>query len=154
MARNLSYALLLNPKISELSSPNFFSRSSGYMPFAHLITSSDVLCCPPKALCRPPQALPSVRRKVSRAACLAASLYLILFSLVADISLTIVAVLVTSFRLCIRVRQKRLGLDDAWVALGMICDLLLLIADCLYLQDFCKRLRSEYDAHVLLKKCR
>lgn len=60
----------------------------------------------------------------------------------ADISLTIVAVLVTSFRLCIRVRQKRLGFDDAWVILAMICDLLLLIADCLYLQDFLKYSQS------------
>lgn len=74
------------------------------------------------------------------------------FFLVADISLTIVAVLATSFRLCIRVRQKRLGLDDAWVILGMICDLLLLIADCLYLQDFCERHSSMYDAYVLLKR--
>jgi hypothetical protein len=63
-----------------------------------------------------------------------------------------VAILVTSFRLCIRVRQKRLGLDDAWVALGMICDLLLLIADCLYLQDYCERLSSMFDAYILLKK--
>ncbi|KAG2356334.1 hypothetical protein BDR07DRAFT_1339941 [Suillus spraguei] len=57
---------------------------------------------------------------------------------VADISLTIVAVLVTSFRLCIRVRQKRLGIDDAWVALAMVFDFLLLISDCLYLQDYAK----------------
>jgi hypothetical protein len=76
------------------------------------------------------------------------------FFVAADISLTIVAVLVTSFRLCIRVRQKRLGLDDAWVILAMICDLLLLIADCLYLQDFCERLSSMYDAYVLLLKKR
>ncbi|KAG1872920.1 hypothetical protein DFJ58DRAFT_910530 [Suillus subalutaceus] len=55
---------------------------------------------------------------------------------VADITLTVVAVLVTSFRLCIRVRQKRLGIDDAWAALAMIFDFLLLISDCLYLQDY------------------
>ncbi|KAG1859227.1 hypothetical protein F4604DRAFT_1161236 [Suillus subluteus] len=55
---------------------------------------------------------------------------------VADITLTVVAVLVTSFRLCIRVRQKRLGIDDAWAAIAMIFDFLLLISDCLYLQDY------------------
>ncbi|KAG1859242.1 hypothetical protein F4604DRAFT_1684710 [Suillus subluteus] len=54
---------------------------------------------------------------------------------VADITLTVVAVLVTSFRLCIRVQQKRLGIDDVWAALCMIFDFLLLISDCLYLQD-------------------
>ncbi|KAG1819111.1 uncharacterized protein BJ212DRAFT_72835 [Suillus subaureus] len=55
---------------------------------------------------------------------------------VADITLTVTAVLITSLRLCIRVRQKRLGIDDAWVALGMVFDFLLLISDCLYLQDY------------------
>ncbi|KAG2356669.1 hypothetical protein BDR07DRAFT_1491644 [Suillus spraguei] len=57
-------------------------------------------------------------------------------TLVVGIVLTIVAVIVTSFRLCIRTRRKRLWLDDAWAALGMIFNLMLLIADCLYLQDF------------------
>ncbi|KAG2095842.1 hypothetical protein BD769DRAFT_1301839, partial [Suillus cothurnatus] len=49
---------------------------------------------------------------------------------VADIVLTTVAVVVTSFRLCVRARQKRLWIDDAWAALGMIFDFILLIVDC------------------------
>ncbi|KAG1778167.1 hypothetical protein EV702DRAFT_190738 [Suillus placidus] len=55
---------------------------------------------------------------------------------VVDIVLTIVAVIVTSFRLCIRARQKRLWIDDAWAALSMIFNSMLLIADCMYLQDY------------------
>lgn len=55
---------------------------------------------------------------------------------VADIILTIVAVIVTSFRLYVRVRQVRLWIDDAWATLGMIFDFILLVADCLYLQDY------------------
>ncbi|KAG1860942.1 hypothetical protein F4604DRAFT_1789284 [Suillus subluteus] len=55
---------------------------------------------------------------------------------VVDIVLTIVAVIVTSFRLCVRARQKRLWIDDAWVALGMIFNFILVIVDCLYLQDY------------------
>ncbi|KAG1789193.1 uncharacterized protein HD556DRAFT_826043 [Suillus plorans] len=57
---------------------------------------------------------------------------------VADISLTTVAVLITAFRLCVRTRQKRLGIDDAWAAIAMIFDFTLLLADCLYLQDYKK----------------
>ncbi|KAG1839540.1 hypothetical protein DFJ58DRAFT_667695, partial [Suillus subalutaceus] len=57
------------------------------------------------------------------------------------------AVIVTSFRLCVRARQKRLWLDDAWAALGMISNFMLLIADCLYLQDYGKRLHNT-DALV------
>ncbi|KAG2087343.1 hypothetical protein BD769DRAFT_1587132, partial [Suillus cothurnatus] len=55
---------------------------------------------------------------------------------VAGIVLTIVVVIVTSFRLYIRARQKRLWIDDAWAALGMILSFMLLIAECLYLQDY------------------
>jgi len=51
-------------------------------------------------------------------------------------------------------QQKRLGIDDAWVALGMIFDFLLLISDCLYLQDYGERPRIVYVAYDLLKKCR
>ncbi|KAG2031155.1 hypothetical protein BDR03DRAFT_986583 [Suillus americanus] len=52
------------------------------------------------------------------------------------IVLTIVAVITTSFRLCVRARQKRLWIDDAWAALGMIFNFILVIVDCLYLQDY------------------
>ncbi|KAG2098939.1 uncharacterized protein F5147DRAFT_582871, partial [Suillus discolor] len=55
---------------------------------------------------------------------------------VVDIVLTIVASIVTSFRLCLRTRQRRLWIDDMWAALGMIFIFMLLIADCLYLQDY------------------
>ncbi|KAG2035213.1 hypothetical protein BDR03DRAFT_962947 [Suillus americanus] len=55
---------------------------------------------------------------------------------VVGVVLTTVAVIVTSFRLCVRARQKRLWIDDAWAALGMISNFMLLIADCLYLQDY------------------
>jgi hypothetical protein len=55
---------------------------------------------------------------------------------VAGIVLTIVAVIVTSFRLYLRAREKRLWIDDAWAALGMIFNFILLIVDCLYLQDY------------------
>ncbi|KAG2029953.1 hypothetical protein BDR03DRAFT_987420 [Suillus americanus] len=55
---------------------------------------------------------------------------------VVAIVLSIVAVIVTSFRLCIRARQKRLWIDDAWAALCMIFHFILLIVDCLYLQDY------------------
>ncbi|KAG1884276.1 hypothetical protein F4604DRAFT_1676930 [Suillus subluteus] len=56
--------------------------------------------------------------------------------LVAGIVLTIVAVITTSFRLSVRARQKRLWIDDAWAALGMIFNFILVIVDCLYLQDY------------------
>ncbi|KAG2066009.1 hypothetical protein BDR04DRAFT_1107505 [Suillus decipiens] len=55
---------------------------------------------------------------------------------VAGIILTIVAVIATSFRLFIRAQHKRLWIDDAWAALGMIFNFILLIVDCLYLQDY------------------
>jgi hypothetical protein len=76
---------------------------------------------------------------------------LILF-LVAGIVLTIVVVIVTSFRLFIRARQKRLWIDDAWAALGMILSFMLLIAECLYLQDYGERLPSVYVAYILPNK--
>ncbi|KIK42300.1 hypothetical protein CY34DRAFT_153491 [Suillus luteus UH-Slu-Lm8-n1] len=56
----------------------------------------------------------------------------------ADIVLTTVATIVTTFRLCIRARQKRLWIDDAWAALGMIFNSALLVADCLYMRDYKK----------------
>ncbi|KAG1884293.1 hypothetical protein F4604DRAFT_1574803 [Suillus subluteus] len=74
--------------------------------------------------------------------------------LVVAIVLTIVAVIVTSFRLCIRAQQKRLWVDDVWVALCMIFNIMLLIVDCLYLQDYGKHLRNVYVAYILLKKHR
>ncbi|KAG2066007.1 hypothetical protein BDR04DRAFT_1059920 [Suillus decipiens] len=55
---------------------------------------------------------------------------------VVDIIITILAIIVTSFRLYVRVRQKRLWIDDAWAALGMTFNFILLVALCLYLQDF------------------
>lgn len=55
---------------------------------------------------------------------------------VVDIVITITAIVVTSFRLYVRVRQRRLWIDDAWATLGMIFDFTLLVALCLYLQDF------------------
>ncbi|KAG1840055.1 hypothetical protein DFJ58DRAFT_94987 [Suillus subalutaceus] len=55
---------------------------------------------------------------------------------VVAIVLSIVAVIVTSFRLCIRARHKRLWIDDAWAALCMIFTFILSIVDCLYLQDY------------------
>jgi uncharacterized membrane protein len=59
--------------------------------------------------------------------------------LVADIVITIIAIIVTSFRLYVRVRQGRLWIDDAWATLGMIFDFILLVALCLYMQDFGER---------------
>ncbi|KAG2356662.1 hypothetical protein BDR07DRAFT_431933 [Suillus spraguei] len=53
-----------------------------------------------------------------------------------DIIITILAIIVTSFRLYVRVRQRRLWIDDAWAALGMTFNFILLVALCLYLQDF------------------
>ncbi|KAG2356665.1 hypothetical protein BDR07DRAFT_1339604 [Suillus spraguei] len=55
---------------------------------------------------------------------------------VTGIVLTIVAVITTSFRLFIRAQHKRLWIDDACAALGMIFNFMLLIVDCLYLQDY------------------
>ncbi|KAG2747541.1 hypothetical protein P692DRAFT_20834567 [Suillus brevipes Sb2] len=55
---------------------------------------------------------------------------------VVEIVITIIATVVTSFRLYVRVRQRRLWIDDAWATLGMIFDFTLLVALCLYLQDF------------------
>ncbi|KAG2747542.1 hypothetical protein P692DRAFT_20834569 [Suillus brevipes Sb2] len=57
---------------------------------------------------------------------------------VADIVITIIAIIVTSFRLYVRVRQGRLWIDDAWATLGMIFDFILLVTLCLYMQDFDK----------------
>jgi hypothetical protein len=102
--------------------------------------------------CRP-QAPLLFRLKVSLAAWLAVSLELILF-LVVGIVLTIVAAIITSFRLCIRARQKRLWINDAWAALGMIFNFTLLIVDFLYLQDYSECLRGVYVAYILLKKRR
>ncbi|KAG2107534.1 hypothetical protein BD769DRAFT_1612246 [Suillus cothurnatus] len=48
----------------------------------------------------------------------------------------IVVVIVTSFHLFIHAQQKRLWIDNAWAALGMILSFMLLIAECLYLQDY------------------
>ncbi|KAG1794460.1 uncharacterized protein HD556DRAFT_1443028 [Suillus plorans] len=73
---------------------------------------------------------------------------------VVDIVLTIVAAIVTSFRLCLRTRQRRLWIDDMWAALGMVFIFMLLIADCLYLQDYGEDLPSVYGACILLKKRR
>ncbi|KIK32730.1 hypothetical protein CY34DRAFT_18840 [Suillus luteus UH-Slu-Lm8-n1] len=55
---------------------------------------------------------------------------------VADIVITIIAIIVTSFRLYVRVRQGRLWIDDAWATLGMMFDFILLITLCLYMQDY------------------
>ncbi|KAG2339023.1 hypothetical protein BDR05DRAFT_637529 [Suillus weaverae] len=55
---------------------------------------------------------------------------------VVDIVITVVATIVTSFRLYVRAQKGRLWIDDAWAALGMIFDFILLVALCLYLQDF------------------
>ncbi|KAG2095835.1 hypothetical protein BD769DRAFT_1369658, partial [Suillus cothurnatus] len=60
---------------------------------------------------------------------------------VVGIVLTIVAAIITSFRLCIRAQHKCLWIDDAWAALGMIFNLILLIVDFLYLQDYGERTR-------------
>lgn len=68
--------------------------------------------------------------------------------------LTTVAVLVTAFRLCVRTQQKRLGIDDAWAVIAVIFDFTLLLADCLYLQDYGERLRSVHVAYILLKRRR
>jgi hypothetical protein len=77
-----------------------------------------------------------------------------MFFLVAEIVIAIVAIIVTSFRLWIRVRQGRLWIDDAWATLGMIFDFVLLVADGLYLQDYGERLHGVYVAYILLKKRR
>ncbi|KAG2144229.1 hypothetical protein DEU56DRAFT_235986 [Suillus clintonianus] len=55
-----------------------------------------------------------------------------------DIVFTLVAIIATSFRLYVRVRQGRLWIDDAWATLGMIFNFTLLVALCLYLQDYKK----------------
>ncbi|KAG0702277.1 hypothetical protein DFH29DRAFT_875316 [Suillus ampliporus] len=54
----------------------------------------------------------------------------------AGIVLPIVATIVTSFRLYIRARQRRLWIDDAWATCAMIFDVALSIVDWLYLQDY------------------
>jgi hypothetical protein len=72
----------------------------------------------------------------------------------ADVVLTTVATIVTSFRLCIRARQKRLWIDDAWAALGMIFNSSLLVAVCLYTQDYSEHLHGVYVAYIVLKKRR
>ncbi|KAG2066008.1 hypothetical protein BDR04DRAFT_1234246 [Suillus decipiens] len=85
-----------------------------YMTFSYLTPSGNVSCRP--------QAPVLLRLKA-----------------IAGIVLTIVAAIATSFRLLIRARHKRLWIDDAWAALGVIFNLILLIADCLYLQDYVPR---------------
>ncbi|KAG1884278.1 hypothetical protein F4604DRAFT_201953 [Suillus subluteus] len=55
---------------------------------------------------------------------------------VVDIVVTIMAITITSFRLYVRVQQGRLWIDDAWATLGMTFDFILLVALCLYLQDY------------------
>ncbi|KAG1794459.1 uncharacterized protein HD556DRAFT_1370700, partial [Suillus plorans] len=55
---------------------------------------------------------------------------------VVNIVLAIVAVIVTSLRLCLRARKRRLWIDDMWAALSMVFTFMLLIADCLYLQYY------------------
>ncbi|KAG1827973.1 hypothetical protein EV424DRAFT_1536972 [Suillus variegatus] len=55
---------------------------------------------------------------------------------VVNIVLAIVAAIVTSLRLCLRARKRRLWIDDMWAALGMVFTFMLLIADCLYMQYY------------------
>ncbi|KAG1808973.1 uncharacterized protein BJ212DRAFT_632064 [Suillus subaureus] len=55
---------------------------------------------------------------------------------VVDIVITIMAIIITSFRLYVRVRQGRLWIDDVWATLGMTFNFILLVVSCLYLQDF------------------
>jgi len=52
--------------------------------------------------------------------------------------LPVVATIVTLFRLFERVRQGRLWLDDAWAAFAMISNIILMVANWLYLHDFAK----------------
>ncbi|KAI6156803.1 hypothetical protein BKA82DRAFT_4049863 [Pisolithus tinctorius] len=50
--------------------------------------------------------------------------------------LLITAPVVTSFRLFLRMRQRRLWLDDAWAVLAMVFNTSFLVAIWLYLHDY------------------
>ncbi|KIO02108.1 hypothetical protein M404DRAFT_59936, partial [Pisolithus tinctorius Marx 270] len=57
-------------------------------------------------------------------------------SKVVSVVLPIAATVVTSFRLFVRARQRRLWLDDAWAALAMVFDIMFLVVGWLYLFDY------------------
>lgn len=61
--------------------------------------------------------------------------------------LPIAATVVTSFRLFVRTRQRRLWLDDAWAALAMVFDIILAVVGWLYLYDHA---RFPQDTRVAL----
>ncbi|KAG2029959.1 hypothetical protein BDR03DRAFT_1096170 [Suillus americanus] len=62
---------------------------------------------------------------------------------VVDIVITIMAITITSFRLYVRMQQGRMWIDDAWATLGMSFDFILLVALCLYLEDY-----EKYPQHT------
>ncbi|KAG1871891.1 hypothetical protein C8R48DRAFT_670331 [Suillus tomentosus] len=66
---------------------------------------------------------------------------------IVDIVLTILAAIVTSLRLCLRMQKRCLWIDDMWAALGMVFTFMLLIGDCLVSP-------SVDVAYILLKKRR
>ncbi|KAI6156773.1 hypothetical protein BKA82DRAFT_1002503 [Pisolithus tinctorius] len=57
---------------------------------------------------------------------------------VVGLVLPIAAVVVTSFRLFLRMRQRRLWLDDAWAALAMVFNIVFLVVNWLYLADYAR----------------
>ncbi|KAI5996868.1 hypothetical protein F5J12DRAFT_957454, partial [Pisolithus orientalis] len=57
-------------------------------------------------------------------------------SKVVGIVLPVIATVVTSFRLFLRIRQHRLWLDDAWAALAMVLNVVYMVVGSLYLDDY------------------
>ncbi|KAI5996831.1 hypothetical protein F5J12DRAFT_346201 [Pisolithus orientalis] len=56
--------------------------------------------------------------------------------------LPMAATVVTSFRLFVRTRQRRLWFDDAWVALAMVFNIIWMVAGWLYLDDYARFLQN------------
>jgi hypothetical protein len=70
---------------------------------------------------------------------------------VVNMVLPLVAIIVTTFRLYCRVRQRRLWIDDLWAALAMIFTLALFIVDWLYLQAYGEPCFVVCDTYHFLK---
>ncbi|KAI6156778.1 hypothetical protein BKA82DRAFT_1002513 [Pisolithus tinctorius] len=66
---------------------------------------------------------------------------------VVGIVLPVIATVVTSFRLFLRIRQHRLWLDDAWAALAMVLNVVYMVVGSLYLDDYA---RYPQDTRVAL----
>ena len=57
-------------------------------------------------------------------------------STVVNLVVPIVATVVTLFRLCERMHQRRLWLDDAWAATAMVLNIVFFVIDWLYLHNY------------------